>query len=546
MRHVTGLQRERAGMEVLLTAAEAYPAFERAVLAAQSEVWGSFRIFDLRTRLRSPEARAIGETWFDLVAHSLARGVRWRMVISDFDPVARPALHRGTWASVRRFWAAAEVAGEAADLRVTAAMHSAVTGLIPRLVFWPQIALALRSTARWLNDQGEGPRRAIVRDMPGLRDWLRSLRDGRVAPRLRGIPTLYPATHHQKLAVIDRQRLYIGGLDLDERRWDTPEHDRPGAETWHDLQLMLEGPVVAEAQAHLETFLDVVAGRAEPLPPRRLLRTLSRRRSGLVAGFGPQELLTEILQAHEMLAARARRLIYLETQFFRDAGLARSLARLGREKPDLACLLILPAAPEEVAFGGAMGLDTRFGEYLQARALRILLGGFGPRLFVGGAAQPRRAPRSGDGQDAAGPEGWDGPGDQSGDRESGVEGRGLLRGAPLVYIHAKVSIFDDVGAIVSSANLNGRSLRWDTEAGVLLDRPSDVRALRERVMRHWLPDEADERLLDPSLAVPLWRRLALANARVAPERRRGFILPYDLKAAERFGQSLPGVPEAMV
>ncbi len=43
--------------------------------------------------------------------------------------------------------------------------------------------------------------------------------------------------------------------------------------------------------------------------------------------------------------------------------------------------------------------------------------------------------------------------------------RDRLGGAPMIYVHAKVSIFDRSAAIVSSANLNGRSLRWDTEAG---------------------------------------------------------------------------------
>ena len=93
--------REKKSPEVLLTAAEAFPAFERAVLSARREIWGSFRIFDLETLLRSQEARLIGETWFDLMVHTLGRGVRVRMVLTDFDPVVRPRLHALTWRSVR-------------------------------------------------------------------------------------------------------------------------------------------------------------------------------------------------------------------------------------------------------------------------------------------------------------------------------------------------------------------------------------------------------------------------------------------------------------
>jgi phospholipase D1/2 len=65
-------------------------------------------------------------------------------------------------------------------------------------------------------------------------------------------------------------------------------------------------------------------------------------------------------------------------------------------------------------------------------------------------------------------------------------------------------------------------------------------------MRHWLPRDPDPRYLDPAQAVAMWRMLALRNARVTPDRREGFILPYDTKAAERMGRSAPGVPEAMV
>ncbi|MBC7140710.1 MAG: hypothetical protein H5U18_00880, partial [Rhodobacteraceae bacterium] len=51
--------------ETLLTAEQAYPALEREFLGARAEIWASFRIFDLTTRLRSDEAREVGKTWID-------------------------------------------------------------------------------------------------------------------------------------------------------------------------------------------------------------------------------------------------------------------------------------------------------------------------------------------------------------------------------------------------------------------------------------------------------------------------------------------------
>lgn len=511
--------RNRATTQVLLTASEAYPELERAFLAARSEIWASFLVFDLTTELRSPEARKIGQTWFDLMVATLRRGVSVHFAIADFDPVVRPEMHRMSWRSRRQFLAAAELAGPEAQLDMRVATHAARTGLLPRLAVWPMVAHRLVRIAARLDAMPPDHRAEAMTEMPGLAPLLRQGADGRVRARWWRPPELLPAIHHQKLAVFDRSRLYIGGLDLDERRFDTPDHDRPGRETWHDVQLLTEGPVVAEAQAHLETFLDATAGKVTPAPQRRFLRTLSQQRRFGPVSFGPKPVLQEIAEAHEALAATAQRLIYLESQYFRDRGLAQALARAARRNPRLSLILILPAAPDEVAFERATGLDSRFGEYLQARCLRTVIAAFRGRIFIGGAAQPRR------GRD---------------------RGRAQMKGAPLVYIHAKVSVFDETAAIVSSANLNGRSLRWDTEAGLFLNRRDDVVQLRHRVMEHWLPDAAGPEFFDPVTAQQAWAGLALANASRPPEQRAGFLLPYDVKIAERFGVPLPMIPEEMV
>jgi phosphatidylserine/phosphatidylglycerophosphate/cardiolipin synthase-like enzyme len=512
-------------VEVFVTAAEAYPALERAFLSAEREILAGFRVFDLKTRLRSPEGLAIGATWFDLMIHTLRRGVEVRIVLSDFDPVARPRLHRATWRTVRMFWAAAEMAGPVARLVVIPSMHSAVAGIWPRLLFWPVVQSRLVRVAGWLRRQVGSHRLRALREMPGVSGLL-AAKDALPRPRLFSLPPLYPATHHQKLAVFDGAQLYIGGLDLDERFYDTPDHRLPGHETWHDVQLMLQGPVAADARAHLAGFLEIISGKVPPQDPApergglRFVRTLSRRRlRGAWRFISPEPAAHEIETAHHAAADHAERLIYVETQYFRNRRLARHLAEEARRKPDLKMILILPAAPDDVAFEGSTGLDARLGEFLQAKCLRILRRGFGRRLFVGGAAQPRR---------------------------TRAKGRAQLKGAPLIYIHAKVSIFDDQTAIVSSANLNGRSLRWDTEAGVVLSDPDTVAGLRLRLMEHWLPEGAGPDFYDPDRAVQAWWALAARNAKLSPEKRRGFLLPYDLKSAEDFGRAVPLIPDEMV
>lgn len=86
-------------VRILLTASEAYPALERAFLAAEIEVLASFLIFDLTTRLRSTKALMIGRTWFDLIFHTLERGVALHFCISDVYSIARAAMHRADTAA---------------------------------------------------------------------------------------------------------------------------------------------------------------------------------------------------------------------------------------------------------------------------------------------------------------------------------------------------------------------------------------------------------------------------------------------------------------
>ncbi len=513
-------------VRILLTAHEAYPALERAFLGAKSEIWASFLVFDLSTKLRSPEGLAIGKTWFDMMVHVLNRGVRVNFVLSDVDPIARAQMHRAATRSLRMFSAAAAVARPGVQLKVRLARHPAQTGGMIRLAIWPYIMKKLFGLVGWLNAQSPEIRAAALRDMGGARQNLRIRADGTAAVRLWSLPRLYPAVHHQKLAVIDREVLYIGGLDLNERRYDTPNHTRIGPETWHDLQLLIEGPAVAEAQAHLETFQDVIIGRLPAPKTRRLLRTLSQPRRQAPLSFGPTPLISDFATAHRVLAQRARQLIYLESQYFRDVGLARMLAKAAQDTPGLTMILILPAAPDDVAFGHRRSVDARFGEARQSRALRLIREAFGPRLFVGSPAQPRQALPDGETAPEA--------------------ARSRLHGAHMVYVHAKVSVFDLDGAIVSSANLNSRSFRWDTEAGVYLTARNDVSELRHRVMAHWLPADAAPEAFDDAQAVQVWSSIARRNATLPPGQRKGYLLPHDFAAAEAFGVNLPLLPDEFV
>jgi phospholipase D1/2 len=252
-------------LTVLITAEEAYPAFERAVLEARRDMSASFRIFDLTTRLRSPEGQAIGKTWFGLLLHALNRGVEIRLVVSDFDPVAAVDLHRLAWRTQRQIAALREVARPEAQLSFRVGLHDAQCGFCPRVALYPLARKKMREMVQAWSGLTPRQRLRFRMETPGLRKLCQvNGHDELYFPQ--GLSQTYPATHHQKLAVFDGEKLYIGGLDLNERRYDTHAHSRPAEQTWHDVQVMATGPVVAAAKAHLDTFLDVTARKARPVP----------------------------------------------------------------------------------------------------------------------------------------------------------------------------------------------------------------------------------------------------------------------------------------
>jgi len=212
--------------------------------------------------------------------------------------------------------------------------------------------------------------------------------------------------------------------------------------------------------------------------------------------------------------------LYVENQFVRDPAFLEVVVRRMRAVPELQLVVLVPAAPDKVAFDSKAGAGQRHGEWLQSRALDRLMRLFGDRVGVfmlAGARLPE-----------------DGEADQE---RATADGRGI------VYVHSKVLIADDRVASITSANLNARSLRMDTEAGVSFG-GREVAAFRQRLWRHHLgcdtPASGD--------LLTVWREAADANA--AREPGAGgtgrLVVWWDREAAARFGKRLPFVPTRYV
>ncbi|QIE55686.1 cardiolipin synthase [Pikeienuella piscinae] len=506
----------------MITAAEVYPVLERRALKAQAQIALLFRIFDTRTRLRTPEARAAadGDDWAALLVALAARGIRIRLQTSDFDPIAAASLHREAWASLRHLAERVRAVPEAAGrIEAMAARHPAELGAAWRRVF----AGRARKRLALIRNHASGD---VAISHPGLRPVLAG-----------GAPRLFPASHHQKLAVIDDNFAIAGGLDIDERRWDTPEHAQSADETWRDVSLALEADAatpVAEAAARIWTDCardwrardeggDLLGGLATPTPwtlrpadaahPHvEVVTTRSVARAGLFA-FAPRTVNDGTQRATLDLIGRARRFLYVETQFLRSRIITEALVAAARDAPELELAIVLPFAPESFAFDGHRGMAIRHGEALQARMLRRVGRAFGDRVAVLSPAKPtRRAP-----DDAF-----------------------IAYGAGMIYVHSKVMIADAAEAMIGSANLNGRSMRWDTELTICWRDAPAVAAFLDELATSWLGADTG-----PANRLATWREAAAANSVAPPERRKGFLLPHNPKRAARFGRLSMWLPDDM-
>ncbi|MFG2291925.1 phospholipase D family protein [Streptomyces sp. NPDC048603] len=284
-------------------------------------------------------------------------------------------------------------------------------------------------------------------------------------------------SHHQKMVVLrhpGRPLLdiaYVGGIDLCHNRNDDRRHlgdpqSLPMAAAygphppWHDVQLALRGPAVADVEAvfrerwqdpaplsrspltRLRAFLHREDTEADPLPPPaprpapcgthavQVLRTYPNR---LLYGypFAPDGEFS-IARGYLKALRRARSLVYLEDQYLWSPRVVAAFAQALRANPGLRLIAVIPAVPEQ---DGRLTLPMNL--IGRVTALRELRRAAGSRVAVYALENHAGTP---------------------------------------VYVHAKVCVIDDAWASVGSDNINLRSWTHDSELScAVLDGTRDPR-----------------------------------------------------------------------
>jgi phosphatidylserine/phosphatidylglycerophosphate/cardiolipin synthase-like enzyme len=285
-------------------------------------------------------------------------------------------------------------------------------------------------------------------------------------------PAALGACHHQKVVVIDDAVAFCGGGDISVDRWDSDQHlegdprrSLPSGHVpppRHEVMCVMDGPAalalgdLARERWFRATWERTVPDRTagDPWPdhvdpdlrdaPVAIART--EPAAGGRAGVRENEAL------HLDAIRKAKRLIYLENQYFTSPVIAAALAeRLGEAEGPEVVLVTTGGSP---SWFDRMTMDTARSEILY----RLEQADFHNRFF---AFTPH------------------------------------TRGGQRIIVHAKVSIYDDEILRIGSTNLNNRSLGFDTECDVAACPGTAagnqaIRRFRHRTIGHWIGIGADE------------------------------------------------------
>jgi phospholipase D1/2 len=255
------------------------------------------------------------------------------------------------------------------------------------------------------------------------------------------------ACHHQKIVVIDDTLAFVGGMDLAQARWDTPDH-APGAPERvrsngtcyapvHDVQMMVDGPAAATLGALVRERWQRATGRTiewsgrisrDPWPPSvapdvteedvAIARTVPR--------YNGTPEVVEVRQLYLDAIAAARRTLYFENQYLTASAIGDALEARLRE----------PDGPEIVIVSRLTGggwLEENTMEVLRARLLRRL---------------------------------------RAADRHGRLhvyypDCDGYVK--ECINVHSKLMIMDDRLLRIGSANLANRSMGLDTECDLAIE-----------------------------------------------------------------------------
>ncbi|MBW2453801.1 MAG: hypothetical protein JRI68_04795 [Deltaproteobacteria bacterium] len=370
-----------------------------------------------------------------------------------------------------------------------------------------------------------------------LRRWAVETADNvevlqRAHPRLTG-------SFHQKTLVMDRTVAYCGGFNLRQNDWDSQLHriddprrnphaagnrsrqgPLPAYGPRHDVAVRIVGPLVTDVHRNFARYWNSTLGQHRGDMAKLFGRVLARL-SGIGIDLAPLKpdvaapapagtVVAQLVGTDPRRPERdqaiydvlvraihnARKLIYIENQYFRSSRIGEALVCALRQHPDMELIVVTNAITGlwRLGYGGA---------YHTAKMQQ--------------AIQTVR------------------PSFQLHELLSCGQVDGQVRYEP-IHVHAKVMIVDNEWITVGSANLNERSIRSEAEANVAIEDGALATELRCRLMAEHLGlSPTDERLADLRRCAALWRWRTRRNAeaRTRGQLAEGHAHPFEQKPSLR-------------
>jgi phospholipase D1/2 len=273
----------------------------------------------------------------------------------------------------------------------------------------------------------------------------------------------FDVSHHQKFVVIDGTVSFVGGLDLCSGRWDERDHravqplrvnaDQTPYTPFHDLQSYHVGPVATKLAELFEARWKCVSGDELHLPPPKEVRveldptlTINAREVAISRtqrlGSDTPGCIQEIRRLFLDAINTAEHVIYIENQYFSSKALYNALLTRMRDtsRPRLDIVLIIAKDAEGILEQLSIGfVQKKLVHHLKdvAAATGHSFGMYYP-VSVGS-----------DGKDVP------------------------------TYIHSKLLLVDDRFLSIGSANMNNRSMGYDTELNVAWEVPSHDQSIHD-------------------------------------------------------------------
>ncbi|TCP66734.1 phospholipase D-like domain-containing protein [Sphingomonas sp. PP-CE-1G-424] len=259
------------------------------------------------------------------------------------------------------------------------------------------------------------------------------------------------ASHHQKIVIIDDALAFCGGIDMTGDRWDTRDHRdgdphrvQPSGKPykpWHDAISAVQGPVahalgeLFRRRWHLAGGMKMAAGQPGGKHWPEGLPVDFRDVDVAIARSEPEMSDQEPVYESEALflgqIARAKKHLYIESQYFASRKIAEAVARRLDEADGPEIVIINPTTAQ--GWLEPIAMDTARARLMEALHRRDTHGRL--RMY-----HPYTA------------------------------------GGEPIYCHAKILIADDDVFRLGSSNMNNRSLRLDTECDLAIRATDDATA----------------------------------------------------------------------